>query len=273
MSGSLTKKAGNPNRVEWEVPTTHLLKWTTHGKHNNRLHDWRENACGFQCVELEFRSSVSFFLPLQRRRYDQFSGKQRTRFRSHASAFVDRKKGKEVDHLPSPFCSPAKRAFSSSGVVKEKVDGACGDPEISTRMRSAVIVTAPSHTSRERRFSMKRFMSGSLLSFRRWEFVCDELGPNLPPVIGAKVAAGDFAIGSALNSWAALNRNWPSSGNPLIDGYGRQSNIEGQFCLAAAYVARPLDSSFFHAPIIRRRLSFVNRNCLTKLAHGKLGDA
>ena len=130
MSGSPTEKAGNPNRVEWEVPTTHLLKGTTHGKHNNRLHDWRENACGFQCFELEFRSGVSFFLPLQRRRYDQFSGKQRTRFRSHASAFVDRKKGKEVDHLPSPFCSPAKRAFSSSGVVKEKVDGACGDPEI-----------------------------------------------------------------------------------------------------------------------------------------------
>lgn len=217
MSGNITKKAGNPNRVEWEVPTTHLLKGTTHGKHNNRLHDWRENACGFQCVELEFRSSVSFFLPLQRRRYDQFSGKQRTRFRSHASAFVDRKKGKEVDHLPSPFCSPAKRAFSSSGVVKEKVDGACGDPEISTRMRSAVIVTAPSHTSRERRFSMKRFMSGSLLSFRRWEFVCDEFGPDLPPIIRAKVTAGDFSVRGQLNGWAALNWNLL----PFMHGLGR----------------------------------------------------
>lgn len=120
---------------------------------------------------------------------------------------------------------------------------------------------------------MSMLISSHLLLVRGREFVCDEFGPDLPPIIRAKVTAGDFAIGGALNSWATLNRNWPSSGNPLIDGYGRQSYIEGQFCLAAAYVARPLDSSFFHAPIIRRRLSFVNRNCLTELAHGKLGDA
>lgn len=97
-------------------------------------------------------------------------------------------------------------------------------------------------------------MSGSL-SWSR-EFFGDQLWPDLPPVIRAKVAAGYFAIGGALNSWAALNRNWSLFRSPLTQKRIRNAKNNSKF-LGASIGFREVFIEC-HEPIINESLMPVN---------------
>lgn len=99
-------------------------------------------------------------------------------------------------------------------------------------------------------------MSGHLLLVRCREFVRDELGPNLPPVIRAKVTAGDFAIGGELNGWAALNRNWSLFRSPLTQKRIRNAKNNSKF-LGASIRFREVFIEC-HEPIINESLMPVN---------------
>lgn len=63
------------------------------------------------------------------------------------------------------------------------------------------------------------------------------------------------------------------TGNPLINRDRGYLEDAGQLCLAAYNIARDLNWFLVHADIVRRRLTLVNRNCLTHRPTGSLGDA
>lgn len=75
----------------------------------------------------------------------------------------------------------------------------------------------------------------------RRKIVCDQLGPDHPPVSRAKVAPRHFAFGSHLDGWAALNWNRARTRHPLIDRGWRHVERIGQRALAAKYVTSFLD--------------------------------
>ncbi len=101
------------------------------------------------------------------------------------------------------------------------------------------------------------------------------VGPaQIGPIdIWAQVFTADGAIGCTLNSRAALSRDRAGAGNPLA--YCRRRHTDGaRKCrLASSNRARDENRFLFHLPIIRRRLTLCNRNCLIRYPHGKLGDA
>lgn len=98
-----------------------------------------------------------------------------------------------------------------------------------------------------------------------------QLGPDQPPVAWAKIAACDSAASGGLNEWAALNRNWANSSHPLIDGRRCYAKGVCQCFLATEDGAGSLNS--VHGGIIRRRLTHVNRNCLSRSHRKELGNA
>lgn len=87
---------------------------------------------------------------------------------------------------------------------------------------------------------MSSLISGGLAFWCR-EFVRHQLRPNQPPVVRAKVAAGNFAFRGDLDSRAALNRDRACSRYPLIDRGRRHIERIGQRALAAKYVTGFLD--------------------------------
>lgn len=88
------------------------------------------------------------------------------------------------------------------------------------------------------------------------ELIRHKFGPDKVPVVGAKIAAGDFAIGGALNSWAALNRNWSLFRSPLTQKRIRNAKNNSKF-LGASIRFREVFIEC-HEPIINESLMPVN---------------
>ena len=111
-------------------------------------------------------------------------------------------------------------------------------------------------------------MSGSLSGNRSRKLGSYQFRPDQVPVVRAKVAAGYLAVRNDLDSGASLGWYWANARNPLIDGYGRNANAKSKLCLTSARFARLLNRCFFHASIIRRCLTIVNRNFLSVFVRG-----
>lgn len=94
-----------------------------------------------------------------------------------------------------------------------------------------------------------------------------------PVDVGTQVFTADGARCGALDFRTALSGHWPSAGNPLA--YGRRRDTYGtrKRGLAASNRTSYENRFFFHVPIIRRRLTICNRNCLMSFKRGKLGIA
>ena len=113
----------------------------------------------------------------------------------------------------------------------------------------------PSKTATVDSFASKRTsgMSGGLLRSAQ----------ILPIHVRAKVFAGHGAFCLALNRRASFSGDRPFPGNPLIYGcrsYLKKSSHRRLTTYGSTGIA---DGLCIHSSIIRRRLIFVNRNCLT----------
>lgn len=94
-----------------------------------------------------------------------------------------------------------------------------------------------------------------------------------PIDIRSQVFAADGAGCRALDLRTAFSGHWPGAGNPLADCRRRDADGTRKRGLAASNRTSYENRFFFHVPIIRRRLTICNRNCLMSFKRGKLGDA
>lgn len=111
-------------------------------------------------------------------------------------------------------------------------------------------------------------ISGSLFSLgARSAQVC-------PVNVRSQLFTANGSARCALDCWAALRRDAALSGHPLMDGGRLHSKKARQGGEPAAQFARPCNRGFgIHTIMVRRRLIAVNRNCLTSILRGLLGDA
>ncbi len=68
--------------------------------------------------------------------------------------------------------------------------------------------------------------------FGNRKLIGNQLWPDFPPVIGAKITARDSSMRSTLNCWTAFDRNWSCSISPLIHCGRSNAKKSGKSSLA-----------------------------------------
>lgn len=82
-----------------------------------------------------------------------------------------------------------------------------------------------------------------------------QLWPDFMPVIGPQIAAGDGAIGRALDRYATFDRHRPDTGAPLADRGSRNTQQAGHLGDATHQITSAFD--FNHARMIRHCLAKI----------------
>ena len=248
MSGDLANKAGHSSRVRWCFHTTSFLKGMTHERENrrfaneNRVHhtrpryDFRNNSNESASVEIAPASvsGVGGVLSGQASALRTLSSPSSVSFRSDWRS--------------------SSRSFSLAicdGVLRS-----------SARFLFSFARSASDCFSHRSEFSkaslnLALHISGDL--FWNWVVVGNQLRPDQPPVIGAKIAASYCAGSGGLDGWAALNRDWANARFPLA--YKRRWNIK----LFRQRRGRLSGRKIFvkvHAPMVANRYFFRNSDSL-----------